>query len=156
MVKLRGDKSTLDLLNWRPETLEIARFEDEQIRAAALGGKVSKAIRTVLFDAKHREDMPMERGVVAEEMSKWLDQEVTENMLSAYCSEARIDHNISLVRAIALMAVTHDSRLLTMIADELGLAVIPKKYEGTVQEAILLEQKEELELRINQLRGKRK
>jgi len=156
MVKLRGDKSTLDLLNWRPETLEIARFEDEQVRAAALSGKIAKAIRTILFDAKHRDEMPLDRGVIAEEMSQWLEQDVTENMLSAYCSEAREKHNISLVRAVALMAVTKDSRLLSMIADELGLAVIPKKYEGTVQEAIYLEQKEELERRITQLRGKRK
>jgi len=156
MAKLRGDKSTLDLLNWTPEKLEIARFDDEQVRAAAIGGKISKAITTILMDAKLREDAPLNRTDVAKKMTDWLDHEVTENMLSAYCSEARIDHNISLPRAIALMVVTEDSRLLSLIADEIGLAVIPKKYEGTVKEAILLEQKEELEKEITLLRGKRK
>lgn len=156
MARLRGDKRTLDLLNWKPAEPKIERYAEELVRAATLGSKVSKAVAQSLHDARVREENPLDREHVAEAMSAYLGDDVPKNTLDAYASQARETHNISVIRAMALMNATSDFRLLGMIAEELGLTVIPRKYEYAVREAILAEQMDELKEELNGLRRRRK
>lgn len=156
MARARGDRKTLDLLSWQPVAPKVGRFADETVRAATISGKVSRAVSQVLNDAKGREKDPLERDDIAEKMSVFLGEDVSKNMLDAYSSQSRDTHKISVVRAVALMHATQDFRLLTMIAEELGLAVIPRQYEGTVREAILAEKIEEMKGELDSLRRGRK
>jgi len=61
-------------------------------------------------------------------MSAYLGEDVSENMLNAYASEARDEHIISLVRLIALIHATRDRRPLELIASMFGWAVIERRH----------------------------
>lgn len=156
MARARSDHKTLDLLSWQPSSPKVERFDEQTVRAATINGKVALAVSRILADAKARENEPLEREDVARRMSEFLGEEVSKNMLDAYASQSRQDHKISVVRAVALMHATQDFRLLTLLAEEIGLTVIPRKYEGTVREAILAEKIEELNGELNSLRRGRK
>lgn len=156
MVKLHGDKTTMDLFSRKPETPKVARFAEEVVRAATFAAKVSKAVSQILQDAKDQEEDPLNRDEIALGMSEYLGEEITVNMLNAYASLARETHSIPMVRALALMHVTKDYRLLQLIAEEMGLAVIPRQYESTVREAILAESIEEQMAELKALRRGRK
>lgn len=129
-MKDRADRSTLDLLNWRAPDVSV-RFEDErQVRAASLAGRVSRAVAATLKESgRSREE-------IAAEMSDYLGADVSEGMLAAYASGQREDHNISLVRALALLNATGDARLFGELLDPHGFAVIPKKYLAAIEEAM--------------------
>ena len=160
MVKLRGDKQTLDLLAWRPETPKVERFEPTSIRAGTIGARVSKAVSQVLTDAKARKDNPLDREGIAEKMTEFLgldeDDKVSTHILNAYASGAREAHNISVVRAIALAHATSDFRLLNLLAEELDLCVVPRRFENAVREAILAEQIDNMSDELKALRRGRK
>ncbi len=152
----RRDDSTLDLLSWSPPVPKPERFKEEDVRAVTLGAKVSKAVSKILKDAKAREEGPISRPEVAVLMSKYLGEPVSKEMLDKYCSEASEAHKISVVRATAIMDATKDYRLLDLIAREIGLAVVPIRFEHAVKEAVLVEQKEELQREIDAIRRGRK
>ena len=156
MARIQSDRKTLDLLSWQPTSPRVERFEEQTVRAATISGKVSLAVSRILGDAKYRDKEPLEREDVARRMSDFLGEDVSKNMIDAYASQSREDHKISVVRAVALMHATQDYRLLTLLAEELGLTVIPRKYEGTVREAILAEKIEELNGELHSLRRGRK
>ena len=156
MARIQSDRKTLDLLSWQPTSPRVERFEEQTVRAATISGKVSLAVSRILCDAKSRDNEPLERDDVARRMSDFLGEDVSKNMIDAYASQSREDHKISVVRAVALMHATQDYRLLTLLAEELGLTVIPRKYEGTVREAILAEKIEELNGELHSLRRGRK
>jgi len=155
MAKARGDQNTLDLLMWAPE-VNVEAFEPKTIRAATLTGKISKAVTVILKDARDPEGKRLERQEIAARMSDYLGEKITAATLSAYASEAKVDHNISLQRAIALMVVTNDGRLLSLMAEPLEMAVIPKRFESAVEEAVLVEKREEIDARIAQSRKNRR
>ena len=155
MAKARGDKNTLDLLMWAPD-VNVEAFEPKTIRAATLTGKISKAVTVILKDARDPEGNRLDRQEIAARMSDYLGEKITAATLSAYASEAKVDHNISLQRAIALMVVTNDGRLLSLMAEPLDMAVIPKRFESAVEEAVLVEKREEIDARIAQSRKNRR
>ncbi len=126
MVKSRYDTATLDLLSWEAPEVAI-RFEAEEIRAATLQAQICKAVSVALADCGKSRDQ------VAQEMSAYLGVEVTENMLNAYTSPARENHNISAVRLIALAVVTGDHRLLSIGPDRAGLAVVEERYLSVIR-----------------------
>lgn len=51
MARHRGDSKTLDLLSWSPVEPKVGRFAEETVRAATIGGKVSRAVAQILRDA---------------------------------------------------------------------------------------------------------
>lgn len=128
MAKRRGDTGTMDLLDWKPPKA-AARFEDEEVRAATLSARIGRAIAVILKECeKSREE-------VAAEMSEFLGEDVSKAMLDAYCSQAREGHNISLVRAEALLHATGDPRIFGDILERHGFAVIPKRYLKAIDQA---------------------
>lgn len=135
MVQLRGDKRTMDLLTWEPPEL-VRQFEPDRVRAASLRAAVAKAVAAAL------KDCDKDRDAVALSMSEYLGEPVAKSALDAYASEAREDHVVNVVRLMALIHATGDVRLLQMLAEPFGMAVIPKRFLAAAEEAMWAEQEE--------------
>lgn len=139
-LRRRTCDRTMDLLRWDPPPVAEG-FEPGQIRGATFGAKIALAVAATLKEAK------ADREEIAAQMTRYLGEDespVTENMLDAYASQARLTHQISAVRLLALCAVTHDARLLGLVAEELGFAVVEQKYVGLIEAAQMEEKAEEL------------
>ena len=132
-----------DLLDWQPPQ-PVVRFEDVQVRSASIAGRIAKAIAAALV-GKDREQ-------VALAMTDYLGRAVSKAMLDAYASAARDDHVISMPRFVALLQATGDRRLLELLAEPLGWAVIPRRFLGMIELAALQEQRDELARRSEALR----
>ena len=87
----------------------------------------------------------MPRSQVAARMSEYLDEQITENMLDNYASEARADTVINGVRIMALAHVTDDERLLQVMAEPYGWAVIDDRYVSLIRATQIREKARELE-----------
>jgi len=135
-TKLR-DQRTLDLLAWEPPQPAKA-FEPEKIRAASLRSMICRSIALSLKDCDRG------REEIAEEIAAFLGESCPKNMLDSYASEAREDHTIPLVKFLGLVHATRDMRLLQILAQQFGWAVIPEKYLGAVEEAVIAAKEEEL------------
>ncbi|WP_085588228.1 hypothetical protein [Thalassospira sp. MCCC 1A01428] len=118
----RKDDGTLDLFtDWTPPKIAV-RFEDEaRVRANSVAERVSRMVAEVLRDAE------MSRADIAGAMGEFLGKPVSKAMLDAYAGQARGDHNISLARAVALVAATKDARVIGSELEPLGLAVVPRR-----------------------------
>jgi len=154
MVRKRTDNLTQDLFDWKPK-IPVERYEDHVTRAATLQGRISLAVSKTLNDATDAEGRKLARDDVAKRMAAYLGEKVSKTTLDAYASEAR-ENSIPLDRAVALMIVTQDFRLLSLLADPVDHAVIPAKYQGAVVEAMLVEKREEIDAMINDSRRARK
>lgn len=137
----------LDLLDWTPPQA-VARFDDASVRAATIHGRISRAISAAL------KECGAERAEIARRMSAFLGETVTTNMLNAYASQAREDHAINLPRFMALLAATGDRRLLQVLAEDLGWAVIEKKHLPLIELAAVQDRLSELEAHRALLRRK--
>lgn len=127
----------LDLLtDWTPPEA-VVRFDPIAVRAATIEGRISKAISAVL-KGKNRED-------VARQMSSYLGSQVSKAMIDAYASEARDDHPISLPRLMALLEITRDRRLLQVLAEEFGWAVVEDRHLGLIEAAELHKKRDEID-----------
>lgn len=133
----RRDTRTLDLLAWEPPALE-QRFTFDDVRAATLDAAIAKGISLAMADSGKTRDE------IAEEMSRFLGQTVSKNMLDAYASEARETHKINVPRYLALVHATGDQRLLSLLADQFGLAVVERRYLKIVEATMVAERSEEL------------
>lgn len=131
-------RDQMDLLDWQPESPVVA-FEPERVRAASLGKTLSKAISEVL------KSHGGSRADVARKMSDYLDEQVGENILNAYASEARDEHIINIVRFIALIHVTRDRRPLELIASMFGWSVVEQRHLPAIEMAELLEKSREID-----------
>jgi hypothetical protein len=138
-----GDQ--LDLLAWSPPQPVVA-FEPATIRAQDLRGRVARAVSVALGDAGvPRED-------IAREMGAWLGRPISKAMLDACASVAREDHTISLPWLMALLHATGDRRLLEMLAEPLGWAVIERRYLPLIELAAVQEQGDVLRRKAKVLR----
>lgn len=129
MAKKRRDTLTIDM--WTEfEPPEVAvKFEPEVTQGGTLDGKISRAVSHALRTTSIR------REAVASQMSEYLGQTVTENMLDQYASSARKDHKITLERFIALVAVTGCHDLLGFVAGFSDFAVVPSEYLDVINAA---------------------
>lgn len=144
----KKDRAIGDLFDFIPnEKATVPSFSPETIKAATLTSKISKAVSITLCEADG-----LERTDVARRMSEYLGENVAEGTLNGYSSEARTNNKISVERAIALCHATGDFRLLSMMADELGLAVIEARYLPAVIEAMARAEIERLTVLANQSR----
>ena len=139
----------IDLLSWSPPE-PVSRFERDRIRSATLAGKIARAVSEVL---KEETAGGFDRARTAEAMTAYLGETVSKNMLDAYASEAREEQVISLVRFIGLLGVTLDKRLLQVVADEFGWAVVEKKYLPVIELASLREHEDAVKKRRHALQA---
>ena len=126
-----------DLLSWTPPQVEIA-FEEGEVRGSTVSARCSRAVAVALRDCGRT------RAEVAQRMSEFLGERVSVCMLDAYASVSRELHRISLPRFAALVAVTRDRRLLQMLAEPLGLAVVEKRHLALIRAAEMREAGERL------------
>ncbi len=143
-----SDDTGPDLFGWVPDTGQVGYDRDApEIRAATLDAKIAKAIALALADC------PIERGQVAAEMTRYLGGErVTVHMLNAYASEAKVDHRITLARFAALVHATEDYRLLALIPELFGFAVVDAKYLPWIEIGQLQDEREAINRRLDQAR----
>lgn len=130
----------LSLLDWTPPQAELA-FDERDVRAATLEARISRAVSVALGDCRKS------RRVVAREMSNILAEDVSEAMLDAYASVARQSHRISVSRFLALVQVTGDRRLLQLLSETMGWAVVEKRHLKLIEAALIREQEDALRRR---------
>jgi hypothetical protein len=126
-----------DLLDWQPPQ-PVARFPEAQVRAASLAGRISRAVAAALHSAE------AEREAIAARMSAFLGERVSPSMLDAYASQAREDHRISVPRFAALLHATGDRRLLELLAEPMGWAVIERRHLPLIEVAAIRDREDEL------------
>lgn len=134
-----------DLLDWTPPQ-PVKRFEEDQVRAASLAARISKAVSAAL------KECGLQREEAARRMGEYLGEKVSLAALNALASEARDDHRISVVRLMALVHVTRDPRLLQLLAEPFGWAVIDRRFLPMIELAAVQEQRDELTRRADALR----
>lgn len=134
-----------DLLSWQPPEPVVA-YAPEQVRAASVAASIARAVAATLRDA------PVSREDIAQRMSAYLGDRVSKAMLDAYASEARQEHQIPVTRLVALMHATGDRRLLQLLAEPLGWAVIERRHLPLIELAAVQERQEELRRRADTLR----
>ena len=137
MARRRQDPTT-PLLDWQPPQI-TRRYPEEKLKATSLATLLSKAVSLTL------KECGMPRSQVAARMSEYLDEQITENMLDNYASEARADTVINGVRIMALAHVTDDERLLQVMAEPYGWAVIDDRYVSLIRATQIREKARELE-----------
>lgn len=137
MTARRAHPDQLDLLSWqRPEP--VARFEEREVRARSLAGRIARGVAVAMRECA------LSRDEIAARMSDYLGQPVGVPMLNAYASPSRDDHRIGAVRLIALIHVTGDRRLMELLANEFGWAVIERRYLTLIDIAAVQEREDEL------------
>lgn len=144
--------SQLDLLAWEPPAV-VAAFRTERVRAATWEGRLARAVAETLHDAQ---TAGLSRETVAERMSLFLGERVSVNMLNNYASISRTDHRLPLARLLGLLHATGDRRLLQMLAEECGWAVIDAKYLPLIELAAVQEAEQALAKRARRLRSQAK
>lgn len=130
----------LALLEWREPQAALA-FEERDVRAATLDARISRAVATALRDTARP------RREIAAAMSAYLGEHVSVAMLDAYASQARASHKISVPRFAALLHATGDRRLLELLAQPQGWAVIERQQLPLIEAALLGERLDDLRRR---------
>lgn len=129
--KTPRDDLTIDMFTgWKPPKVSVG-FEPGAISGNRLSSRISRAI------AKAMKDCGKNRPTIAGLMSERLGSKVTETMLEAYASEAKVDHNITVERFLALIHATGKTELLGFLAEGFDMAVVPRKYENVIELALI-------------------
>ena len=136
-----------DLLEWQPPE-PVRRFDDKLVQAASAEQRVARAIAAALLGS--------DRAEIGRQMGDYLGKPVSKAMVDAYASPGREDHVISITRFIALLQVTGDRRLLELIAEPLGWAVIERRYLPLIELAAVREREDELRRQGDALRRQAK
>ena len=130
----------MELLDWQAPS-PVRRFDERQVRAAKLKDRLALAIAVALKDA---DPHGLRREDIALRMGDFLGERISVNMLNAYASQAREDHTISVPRLMALVHATGDQRLMELIAEPLGLAVIERRFLQVIELAAVQAKADEL------------
>lgn len=123
----RRDTETLDLWrDYQPQEV-AARIDPDVTKGGTLDVKICRVVKLAM------DKYGKGRAAIAEEMSEYLDQRVTENMLDCYASPARKDHKITLERFIALLEVTECYDLLAFVCGFAGYVAVPERYADIIE-----------------------
>ncbi|TVR06139.1 MAG: DNA transposition protein [Salinarimonadaceae bacterium] len=133
---------TDDLLAWQPPK-PVRAFAPDRIRAASLAAQIARGVSEALKGSGRSRDQ------VAAEMSAYLGESVSTNILDKYASEAAEEHVINLVRFAALIHATRSRELLQMIAEPFGWAVVEQKHVDAIGLASALEERDRLNREID-------
>lgn len=134
-----------DLLGWRAPQ-PVAAFRPSTVQAPSVSGRLARAVSVALQECGRT------REQVAERMTAYLGKPVSKNMIDAYASQAREEHGISAERLQALCHATGDRRLLNLLAEPFGWAVVERKFLPVIELAAVQERQQELQRRADALR----
>lgn len=132
------DRLTLDMFAERNPQDVVKRFDEIVTRAATLRATVARAVSATM------KEYGKSRAEIAEEMAASLGEDVTENMLNAYASEAREGHTIPYVRLLALVQITRDPRLLQVGAELIKHVVADDRYMSWIKVGMDADRKEQI------------
>ena len=135
------------LLDWEPPET-VRAFPAELVRGATLAARIARAVSVALAECKRPRDQ------IAADMSAWLGETVSVDMLNAYASPARAQHKISLPRYLAVIHATGDRRLLELLAEPFDWAVIERKHLPMIELAAAREQKDAMDRIVDAARRK--
>ena len=130
----------LDLLDWQPPQ-PVRAFPAEKVRGGTLAARLSRAVSVALQESGE------DRAAIAQRMSDFLGERVSKAMLDRYASAAAEEHAISLPRFLALVHATGDRRLLEMLAEPMGWAVVERKMLPLIELAAVREAEDALRRR---------
>ncbi|MCW5708711.1 hypothetical protein [Shinella sp.] len=133
------DPFTVDLFRDYTPAPVVDRFDDEEVKAWSLAGRLAKAVALTM------EESGKSREQLAAELSEITKASVSKAMLDAYASQAREQHSISALRLAALAVATGDARAFNVLLEEAGLIVVPKKYEALLRRERAKEMREMLD-----------
>lgn len=142
MTKRRRDTATPDLFRDYVVPDVVERFEPERMRAATVAMRLARAISEAL-KASGRS-----RAEIAAEMSDYLGDTVTEQMLHQYAAPSNERHTIPAHRLLALYSVTGDARLINAVLAGSGLIAVADKYEVLIRRELAKEARERLDREI--------
>lgn len=126
--------ATMDLLTWEAPVIE-QRFSDPAItRAATLYGQLCRAMRATLDDCRAA---GQDRPAIADRMSEYLGEPYSADRLNADTAESKETHVINAVRLMAFVHATRDPRILSLIAEPLGFALVERRWLPAIDAAIL-------------------
>lgn len=134
-----------DLFSWEPPRV-VAAYEPDRVRAASLAASLAKGVSAAMRDCA------APRADIARKISAYLGEAVSPDMLDKYASEAADAYIINVVRFVGLIAVTGDRRLLELIAEPFGWAVIERKYLPAIEYAALLAKRKEIQTAADKIR----
>ena len=137
----KRDTFTIDMFKGFEPSPVVARYAEEQVRAATMAARMARAVTATLKAAG-------DRAKVAGDMSKYLGERVTENMLNQYASQANAQHTIPAHRLIALAIVTGDARLINALLTDTGLIAVEAKYEQLIDREVLREEADRIQRKI--------
>jgi hypothetical protein len=135
----KRDPFTVDLFREYTPAPVVDRFDNEDVKAWSLDGRLAKAVALTM------EDSGKTREQLAAAMSEVTKVNVSKAMLDAYASQAREQHSISALRLAVLVAITGDARAFNVLLEEAGLIVVPKKYEALLRRERAKEMRDLLE-----------
>lgn len=115
---------------------------------ASLAGLEQRICRTV---AKILNSDGRSRELIAAEMSRVLDEDITRAMLDAYSSPAREGHKVPASRLFALLAVTGRHDLFDPIMREIGAALLVGEEVHTARIGHLSQKLRELQAELKEL-----
>ncbi|MBS3961462.1 MAG: hypothetical protein KGZ61_06480 [Sandarakinorhabdus sp.] len=98
-----------------------------------------------------KEDM-RSRAEIAGHVSAMLGDDVSKNMLDAYASEGRDDHNVSAARWLAMIAATQRFDILDAIISRIGARALVGEDMHAARLGSLMAAKSEIEEQIRALR----
>lgn len=140
MARRRADLGTIDMFrDFTPPEPVAAQLASDLAGGGTLDMKIAKAVAHAMADSGKP------RSKIAEEMSDYLGQRVTENMLDVYASQGRRDHKITLERFMALIEVTGCTDLLAFVCAPAGYVAVPRQYEAVIRKHQLREARERLD-----------
>ncbi|MEP2706237.1 MAG: hypothetical protein ABJQ71_22745 [Roseibium sp.] len=142
------DPFTIDMFSdWTPPRISVG-FAPGEIPGKRLSSRISRAV------AKALRDCDKDRATIAGQMSERLGYAVSVSTIDAYASEAKTDHNITVERFIALVHATGKTALLGFLAEDFGLAVVPRQYENVIELALIADHQREIDGRKKLLEAK--
>jgi len=135
----RRDTSTIDLFrDYQPKSV-VARFAPEEVRAANCAARIAKAVSAAL------KKNGRSRATIAQLMSEYLGETVTDQMLNAYASQANERHNIPTHRLIALAVVTGDIRVINAMLQDTSFIAIDARFEALIRRELAREARDKLD-----------
>lgn len=129
LMRKSRDINTLDLFrDYHPEEDDVAaKIAPEITKGGTLNVQIARVVaHACQVSGKTREE-------ISRQMSAYLDQAITVNMLDAYASPARENHKISLERFIALLDVTECYGLLAFVCQFAGYVAVPARYADIIE-----------------------
>lgn len=141
----RRDQNTLDLFEVADvfptvQRRDLPRAIDFNVMLSQL---ISRAMRETLIT----------RDEISGLMSEMLGEAITENMLNAYASPGRPDHNISLVRFLAFTRATQQPWLWAEVLRDEGITILIGDESRLAQLGFAEAKKRELEAQIKRLKA---